>query len=125
MNIEYAGAIDVDPPFCATDVAFLADTTEWVASRDGSRLRPKPGADPLEVIERLRSLLVLDEGRLLDGVVAAYDDDTGELVAISARGGKVSRRTLRKATPVTRRDNVIDLASHRRAISRPLTRPIA
>ena len=125
MNIEYAGAVDVDPPFGATDVAFLADTTEWVASDDGSRLRPKPGADPRDAIERLRSLLSLNEGRRLDGVVAAYDDETGELVAISVGGGKVGRRTLRKATPVTRRDNVIDLASHRRAISRPLTQPIA
>lgn len=125
MTIEYAGAVDVDPPYCGSDVAFIGDTTEWVGSRDGSRLRPRPGADPDEVAERLRALLESDEDRRLDGVVAAYDDETGEMVAISVRNGKVTRRTLRKPRTVVHRDNVIDLASRRRSLSRSISTPIA
>ncbi|HEY3530692.1 MAG TPA: hypothetical protein VGK78_16210 [Nocardioides sp.] len=124
MGMEYAGAVDVDPPYCGSDVAFISDNTEWVGSRDGARLRPRPGADPDEAAERLRSLLELDDHRL-DGVVAAYDDETGVMLAISVRNGKVTRRTLRKARAVVHRDNVIDLASRRRSVSRAISTPIA
>jgi hypothetical protein len=51
--------------------------------------------------------------------VAAFDPDTFELVLVSVRAVRVTRRILRKAR-VLRRDNVIDLATRRRRISRQI-----
>jgi hypothetical protein len=53
-------------------------------------------------------------------MVAAYDDTTGALVTVSARAGRVTRRTLRSGR-LRGRSNVVDLASHRRAISRQIS----
>jgi len=65
--------------------------------------------------------VTLDAGeRTYLGVVAAYDPDTGAMVAVSVRDGRVSRRVIGKprARPES---NVIDLATHRRSASRRIS----
>ena len=120
--MEYAGAVEVRPPFRADECEWLAHA-DWVASRDGRTIRPRGDAELDDCVQGLRDLIGLDAGlRVYEGALAAYDPRTRELVAVSARGGRVTRRTLRKPGPPVSRDNVIDLASHHRTISRALSR---
>ena len=120
MSTEYAGAVDVEPPYRAGDQGWVG-ATGWVLSRDGRTLRPRPEAHLDACVRRLRELVALDDGvRAFDGVVAAYDDRTRELVTVTVRDGRVTRRTVRKPR-LRRRSNVIDLAARRRAISRQLS----
>jgi hypothetical protein len=118
--MEYAGAVEVDPPFRPDESAWLVDA-EWTVSGDGTTIRPHERAQLAAAVGGLRGLVVVDAGaRSYDGVVAAYDPTTRRLVIVSARGGSVTQRTLRKAPPGVNRDNVIDLASHRRTVSRQI-----
>jgi hypothetical protein len=120
--MEYAGAVEVHPPFRGDEGEWLAQA-EWVASRDGHTIRPRGGAELDDCVQGLRDLVGLDAGmRVYDGAVAAYDSRTRELVTVSARAGRVTRRTLRKPRQLVSRDNVIDLATHHRTISRILSR---
>lgn len=120
--MEYAGAVEVHPPFRADESEWLAHA-DWVASRDGRTIRPRGDAELDDCVRGLRDLIGLDAGlRVYDGAVAAYDVRSRELVTVSTRAGRVTRRTLRKPGPVTARDNVIDLATHHRTISRALSR---
>jgi len=116
--MEYAGAVEVDPPFRTDENEWLVDA-QWTVSRDGRSIGPGERAELDECVEGLRDLIDVDQGtRTYDGAVAAYDPRTRELVVISTRSGRVTRRVLRKARSVVNRDNVIDLAGHRRTISR-------
>jgi hypothetical protein len=119
--MEYAGAVEVRPPFRADEGEWLAPAA-WVASRDGRTIRPRGDAALDDCVEGLRELIGLDAGmRVYDGIVAAYDSRTRELVTISTRAGRVTRRTLRKPQLVPH-GNVIDLATHHRTISRDFSR---
>jgi hypothetical protein len=125
VTIEYVGAIDLDPPLAAPDVCWLADgsATGWLASRDGSRIRPRRGTPLAICVQGVRDMVALDDGvREYDGVVAVYDDRSGELFTITARDGRVRRRTVRRPR-VRERSNVVDLATRRRAYSRVLEEP--
>jgi predicted ArsR family transcriptional regulator len=115
--MEYAGAVDVEPPYGVDG----RPPPLWTLSRDGSELRPHPEAGLDVVVHALRDLVKEERGRRrFEGVVAAYDDTTGELVAVTARAGRVTRRTIRSGRLLSR-SNVIDLATHRRTISRQIS----
>jgi hypothetical protein len=117
--MEYAGAIEVTPPFRASAQDWVRGSG-WTPSRDGQTIRPRAGLGLDECIGSLRNLIALDAGeRTYEGVVAAYNTTTRELVTLSVREGRVSRRTLRKA-PEQPETNVIELSSHRRTISRAI-----
>jgi hypothetical protein len=116
--MEYAGAVEVDPPFRTDESEWLVDA-DWTVSRDGRSIRPCGHAELDECVEGLRQLIDVDKGtRAYVGAVAAYDPGTRELVVVSTRSGRVTRRMLRKARSALNRDNVIDFAGHRRTISR-------
>lgn len=118
--MEYAGAVEIDPPFRPDESAWLVEA-EWTVSDDGRTIRPHERALLAAAVGGLRGLVAIDAGaRTYEGVVAAYDPTTRRLVIVSARAGRVTQRTLRKAPPVVNRDNVIDLASHRRTVSRQI-----
>ncbi|HET7431638.1 MAG TPA: hypothetical protein VFJ89_09035 [Nocardioides sp.] len=118
--MEYAGAVEVHPPFRAEERAWLEELP-WRVSSDGTCLRPESGSDVDRCLAGLRHLVDLDgQERTYDGAVAAFAPDTFELVLLSVRARRVTRRTLRKGRMV-RRDNVIDLAARRRAISRHIS----
>jgi hypothetical protein len=120
MTMEYAGAVHVVPPFRADESEWLEDT-DWIASADGRTIRPHQHAELDDCVQELRDLVGVDLGaRTYDGAVAAYDPYSWELVLISTRDGRVTRRTLRKARPVASHGNVIVLATHRRTISRQI-----
>ncbi len=120
--MEYAGAVEVQPPIRADEGEWLV-RAEWTASGDGRTIRPRRDAALDDCVQGLRDLVAIDLGsRVYDGVVAAYDERTRRLVIVSTRSGRVTRRTLRKPQDVVTRENVIDLASHRRAIMRAATR---
>lgn len=125
MSTEYAGAMDLDPPLDPEEASWIRDGVGpghggWIPTRDGSALRPRPEADPAELVAWLRDLVAAGR-REVSGAVAAYDTDTRELVVITARGGRVTRRVVRRALRSAGRPNVIDLATHRRAISRQIS----
>jgi hypothetical protein len=119
--MEYAGAIEVHPPFRGDEGEWLAHAG-WVATRDGRTIRPRGDAELDDCVQGLRDLVGLDAGmRVYEGAVAAYDPMTRELVTVSTRAGRVTRRTLRKPRHLVSRDNVIELATHHRTISRALS----
>jgi hypothetical protein len=132
MTTEFAGAVDLDPPLTASEIAYvrrLAGTSDlalmsWAPARDGSRLRPRAGADIDSCLESMRYLIATMErpGRFR-GMVAAYDTDAGELAALTVSRGRVTRRVLRAAPPSSggrSRPTVIDFASRRRAMARDI-----
>lgn len=122
--MEYAGAVEADPPFRPDQCGWLT-TTGWSVARGGRSLRPRHDARVEEIERTLRELVALDSGRRsYDGAVAAYDSETRELVVISVGEGRVRRRTVRKPR-VVESTNVVDLAVHRRAMARSVSRPIA
>ena len=93
----------------------------WVASRDGTRLRPQSRGDIATALASLRLLVgTTDRPRRFRGTVAAYDDESRDLVAITASGGRVTLRSVRKAVAARQRSNVIDLATRRRTVSRAI-----
>ena len=117
MRMEYAGAVEVTPPFRASAQDWVRGSG-WTPSRDGQTIRPRAGISLDACVGSLRDLVMLDSGiRTYDGVVAAYDATTRELVTVSVRQGRVNRRILRKS-PERQRSNVIELASRRRSVSR-------
>ena len=119
MTTEYAGAVEVAPPLRGSEAMRLTGSG-WTTSLGGRALRPQPGWRWADAVHSLRGLVTLDAGlRRYDGVVVAYDEATGVLVTITARGGRVTRRRLRRPSAPTP-SNVIDLATHRRTISRAI-----
>ena len=120
MTMEYAGAVEIAPPFRAGAQDWVRGSA-WTPSRDGQTIRPRADVGLEDCVGSLRDLVTLDAGeRRYAGVVAAYDNDTGELVTITARDGRVTRRTIGRprARP---QSNVIDLATHQRSISRRIS----
>jgi hypothetical protein len=133
MTTELAGAVDLDTPLTASEIAYVrrlagdADLVRmsWTPARDGRSLRPSSGADVDDCIESMRYLLATMErpGRFR-GMVAAFDTDTRELVAITVSRGRVTRRILRTpggSEPRRSRSNVVDLTSRRRSMSRAIS----
>jgi hypothetical protein len=130
VTTEFAGAIDLEPPMTAQEIAYVRRLSEsgkargaWVAARNGTSVRPRKSATIDTCEEALRFLIgsMARSGRWR-GTVAAFDTDTRELVAISASNGRVTRRVLRKARKAAQpRTNVIDLASRRRSTSRAIS----
>ncbi|HEX3296700.1 MAG TPA: hypothetical protein VHR85_07760 [Nocardioides sp.] len=120
MTMEYAGAVEIAPPFRAGAQDWVRGSA-WTPSRDGQTIRPRADVTLEDCVGSLRDLVTLDAGeRTYLGVVAAYDPDTGAMVAVSVRDGRVSRRVIGKprARPES---NVIDLATHRRSASRRIS----
>jgi hypothetical protein len=115
--MEYVGAVEVEPPFRSDESEWLVQA-QWTTSGDGRMIRPHGRACLADAVRGLRNLVDIDtDSRSYEGVVAAYDPSTHQLATISVRGGRVTRRWLGKARAVLNRDNVIDLATHRRTIS--------
>jgi hypothetical protein len=120
MGMEYAGAVDVTPPFRASAQDWVRGSG-WTPSCDGQTIRPRSGISLADCVASLRDLVTLDSGmRTYDGVVAAYDVESRELVTVTVREGRVSRRTVRKA-PARLTSNVVELDTHRRMRSRAIS----
>jgi hypothetical protein len=120
MSMEYAGAVEVVPPLRGGAQDWVR-TTGWTPSRDGQTIRPRAGISLDECVCALRDLVSMDAGRRsYTGTVAAYDDISREMVMVTARDDRVTRRTLRKRSGRSG-TNVIDLATHHRAISRAIS----
>jgi hypothetical protein len=120
MSMEYAGAVEVMPPLRAGAQDWVRGTG-WTPSRDGQTIRPRADIGLDDCVGTLRDLVSLDAGqRSYAGVVAAYDTDTRELVTITVRDGRVTRRVLRSSR-VRPRTNVIDLAARRGSVSRRIS----
>jgi hypothetical protein len=120
MGMEYAGAVEVEPPFRASAQDWVRGSG-WTPSRDGQTIRPRAGISLDDCVGSLRDLVTLDLGqRSYAGVVAAYDTDTRAMVTVTVRAGRVTRRTLRKP-PQRLQSNVIDLAARRRMDSRAIS----
>jgi hypothetical protein len=119
VSMEYAGAVEVEPPFRGGALDWVRDTG-WLPSQDGRWIRPR--GDSLDgALRALREMVSLDDGlRAYAGVVAAYDTDSHDLVMVHVRDGRVTRRTTRRPE-VKEGSNVIDLATHRRTISRQIS----
>jgi hypothetical protein len=122
MGMEYAGAVELDPPLDPEEASWVLDVG-WTVAADRRVIRPSAATRLDDCVDGLRDLVELDVGlRRYDGAVAAYDARSGELVLVSTRAGRVTRRTLRKARGPVGRDNVIDLAGRRRALGRAVER---
>jgi hypothetical protein len=120
MSMEYAGAVEVTPPFRASAQDWVRGSG-WMPSYDGQTIRPRTGISLEDCVASLRDLVTLDSGmRSYDGVVAAYDVDSRELVTVTVRAGRVTRRTVRKP-PRRLSSNVVELATHRRMRSRAIS----
>jgi hypothetical protein len=120
MAMEYAGAVEVAPPFGARAQDWVRGSG-WTPSRDGRTIRPRADISLEDCVGSLRDLVTIEGGeRDYGGVVAAYDTDTRALITITVRDGRVIRRALRRPQ-VPSRSNVIDLASHRRSASRRIS----
>src|SRR5689334_5232850 len=118
--MEIVGAIEVEPPVRGMEQERVFGAG-WSPSSDGHAIRPREDVSLAAAVRSLRELIADDEGeRTYTGVVAAYDVRSRELVTITVGDGRVSRRTVRRA-PVRERSNVIDLATHRRWISRAIS----
>src|SRR3954447_10321534 len=121
MSIEYAGAVEVAPRLPIHEQTW-ARTAGWTPSRDGRMIRPRADLRVEVAVHALRDLVALDRGRrTYEGVVAAYDVRSRELVTITVQDGRVRRRTVHAPTTIEPRSNVIDLATHRRRISRAIS----
>ncbi|WP_151083369.1 hypothetical protein [Nocardioides cynanchi] len=129
MTTEFAGAIDLEPALTADEIAYvrrLAGSREaalaWAPNRDGTGLRPRRGADVAACVAGLRHLIAtMDRPGRFRGMVAAYDTETGAMVAVTAVRGRVTTRVLRKRPAAAERSNVVDLAARRRAVSRAIS----
>jgi hypothetical protein len=120
MTMEYAGAVEVTPPFRAHAQDWVR-ASGWTPSRDGETIRPRAGITLDDCVGSLRDLVNLDTGRrTYEGMVAAYDTSSRAMVTVTVRDGRVTRRTIRKPSERVR-SNVIDLATHRRALSRAIS----
>jgi len=118
--MELAGAITVDPPFRGMEQEQVFGAG-WSPSGDGRDIRPRDDVSLDAAVRTLRELVADDDGRRhYDGVVAAYDPVTRGLVVVAAGDGRVTKRTVRRP-PARERSNVIDLATHRRWISRAMS----
>ena len=120
--MEYAGAIEVTPPFRASAQDWVRGSRLDAVARRARRSEPRAGSALDDCVGSLRDLVTLDAGeRTYEGVVAAYDTDARELVAITVANGRVTVRAAPEgAGAATGRSNVIDLATHRRTISRAI-----
>jgi hypothetical protein len=129
MTTEFAGVIEIEPPLSGAEVAYvrrLASDDDvaalpWAPARDGTTLRPRGTADVERAVGSLRLLVAtVERPSRFRGTVAAYDTDSRDLVAITVANGRVTVRVLRRARSAVQRSNVIDLATHRRTISRAI-----
>ena len=127
MTTEFAGAIEIEPPLSGAEVAYVrrlagddgAGPMPWAPARDGTTLRPRGSVDLDGPVASLRLLVgAMDRPSRFRGTVAAYDVEARDLLAITVANGRVTVRVLRRARAATQRSNVIDLATHRRAVSR-------
>jgi hypothetical protein len=118
VSMEYAGTVEVEPPFRGGALDWVRGTG-WMPTGDGRRIRPR--SDNLDdAVRALREMVALDDGqRSYAGVVAAYDTESRNLVLVHVRDGRVTRRATRRPE-VREGSNVIDLATHRRTISRQI-----
>jgi hypothetical protein len=118
--MEYAGAVEVEPPFRPHTQDWVR-ASGWIPSRDGETIRPRAGASLDDCVGSLRDLVSLETGRrTYEGVVVAYDTISRAMVTVTVRDGRVTRRTIRKPSERVR-SNVIDLATHRRTLSRAIS----
>jgi hypothetical protein len=115
MTMEYAGAVEVAPSFPAGAQDWVR-SSGWTPSRDGQTIRPRAEISLDDCVGSLRDLVAMDGERSYAGVVAAYDTDTRELVTVTVREGRVTRRAISRPQ-VRTRSNVIDLAARRRSVS--------
>ncbi len=129
MTTEFAGAIEIEPPLSGAEVAYVrrlagddgAAPMPWAPTRDGTTLRPHGAVDLEGAVESLRLLVgTMERPSRFRGTVAAYDAHARDLLAITVANGRVTVRALRRARPAAQRSNVIDLATHRRTISRAI-----
>lgn len=119
MTMEYAGAVEVTPPFRASAQDWVRGSG-WTPSREGDTIRPRAGISLDACLCTLRDLVSLDAGkRSYTGMIAAYDPNSRELVTVTVRDGRVTRRTVSRST-APRRSNVIELAARRRAESQAI-----
>jgi hypothetical protein len=119
--MEYAGAVEVLPPFRGSAQDWVR-ASGWTPSADGKTIRPRGGISLDECIGSLRALIALDAAeRSYAGVVAAYDTSSRELVTVSVRDGRVTRRIVRRSAASGEDSNVIDLATHPRTSSRRIS----
>ena len=116
MGMEYVGAVDLEPPYGSGEEAWVL-SVGWTLSRDGSELRPDRDCSLDLVVAGLRDLVRTDGSRRFDGMVAAYDTISGELVTITATARRVTVRTIRKGR-LRSRSNVVELDARRRSVSR-------
>lgn len=114
MGMEYVGAVDIEPPYGSREEAWVL-SVGWTLSRDGSELRPDRDCRLDLVVAGLRDLIKVEGRRRFDGMVAAYDHVSGELVTITATARRVTVRTMRKGRLRTR-SNVVELATRRRSV---------
>ena len=132
MTTEFAGAIDLEPAMTADETAYvrrLAEAGEpatmvWTPARDGTSLRPRKGVHVEACVGSLQLLMAtMERPTRFRGMVAAYDTETRELVAITASRGRVTTRVLRRrpSSRAAERSNVVDLAARRRAVSRAIS----
>jgi hypothetical protein len=118
--MEIAGSIGVQPPFRAMEQEWVFGAG-WSPSSSGWDIRPRDDVSLDAAVRTLREMVAEEDGRSYEGVVAAYDPETGGLVVVTVRDGRVSRRTVRRPRLRTG-SNVIDLATHRRRrISRAIS----
>ena len=122
--MEYAGAVEVDPPFGAPDRTRVRHAG-WQPTRHGGVIRPASHELLDRCLASLRRLVADDAGkRTYAGALAAYDEETGRLAVVTVRDGRVSCRTVRAARLLPR-SNVIDLTTRRRQVSRSISGPVA
>ena len=120
MAMEYAGAVEVEPAMRGGAQEW-ARSAGWAPSRDGRTIRPREDVALEAAVGSLREMVGLEDGRrTYAGVLAAYDPESRDLVLVTVRDGRVTRRTARRPR-VRERSNVIDLATHRRTISRQIS----
>jgi hypothetical protein len=133
MSTEFIGAVDLDPPLTAPEIAYVrrlgdpadGDPISWTPSRDGRSLIPRKAADVDTCVESMRYLIAtMDRPGRFRGMVVAFESDTRELVAVTVSRGRVTTRTLRTPNgggPLPSRSNVVDLAARRRSVSRAIS----
>jgi hypothetical protein len=117
--MEIAGAIEVEPPFRGMEQERVYGVG-WSPSPSGRDIRPRDDVSLDAAVRSLRALVAERDGRTYDGVVAAYDPTTRGFVVVTVSDGRVTRRTVRRP-PIRGGSNVIDLATHRRWISRAIS----
>jgi hypothetical protein len=124
VSIEYVGLMSLARPYDPDDEPSPYEGLDhveagWSLTSGGRSLRVRHDADLDLLVAWLRAFAAT--GHEVSGVVAAFDADTHELVVVTARDGRVKRRTVRAPSRAPARSNVIDLATHRVTVSRQIS----